>query len=331
MNAKGKFVISLDFELFWGMRDHKTIQDYGSNILGVWEAIPKMLDLFEANGVAATFATVGFLFAATKEELKAHIPEIQPEYEEAHLSPYKGYLKQVKANESEDKYHFASKLIDLIRQYPAQEIATHTFSHYYCISEGQTITDFDHDLKAAKKIAAKSGIHVQSIVFPRNMFNEAYIEICEKNGIVAYRGTEKVWFHTSKPGLSKMSMMAKKGMRLVNAYLNIGGHHCYSLGDIAAQRPYDIPASRFLRPFDPKLKAFEKLRLRRIKKSMTHAARNGLVFHLWWHPHNFGIYQEENFNFLKRILEHYTRLHEQYGFESVTMGKLAQQLDEVYG
>jgi hypothetical protein len=37
------FTISLDFELFWGMRDITTLKDYGSNILGGREAIPKIL------------------------------------------------------------------------------------------------------------------------------------------------------------------------------------------------------------------------------------------------------------------------------------------------
>jgi hypothetical protein len=31
----GALVISLDFELLWGVRDKRTIADYGPNILGV--------------------------------------------------------------------------------------------------------------------------------------------------------------------------------------------------------------------------------------------------------------------------------------------------------
>src|SRR5450631_2733915 len=34
----GAFVISLDFELMWGVRDKRTIADYGRNILGVRRA-----------------------------------------------------------------------------------------------------------------------------------------------------------------------------------------------------------------------------------------------------------------------------------------------------
>ena len=59
----GALVISLDFELHWGVRDKRPVDGpYRENLLGAREAIPQMLDLFEEFGVAATWATVGFLF-----------------------------------------------------------------------------------------------------------------------------------------------------------------------------------------------------------------------------------------------------------------------------
>jgi len=54
---------------------------------------------------------------------------------------------------------------------------------------------------------------------------------------------------------------------------------------------------------------------------MTYAAKNGLMYHLWWHPHNFGNNIEENFNTLKSILEHFRFLNEKYNFESKTMAE----------
>src|SRR5690606_31600804 len=130
MNGKGKIIISLDFELLWGMRDKKTIEDYGANILGVWEVMPKLLNLFDEFEISATFATVGFLFASTKKEILNYSPGIKPNYLDSNLSPYNGHFDQVKETEAEDKYHFASELIELIKKYPSHEIATHTFSHY---------------------------------------------------------------------------------------------------------------------------------------------------------------------------------------------------------
>ena len=45
----GTFVISLDLELMWGVRDHSTVAEYGDAVLGGRAAIPKMLDRFRVN------------------------------------------------------------------------------------------------------------------------------------------------------------------------------------------------------------------------------------------------------------------------------------------
>lgn len=75
------------------------------------------------------------------------------------------------------------------------------------------------------------------------------------------------------------------------------------------------------------------MRLKRIEKSITHAAKNAEVFHLWWHPHNFGKDIDENMLFLTRILKLVVKLNKEYGLESLTMkeaSKLVMQLhDEV--
>ena len=65
----GTFVISLDFELMWGVRDHRTVAEYGDAVLGGREAIPLMLSRFTEAGIRATWATVGLLFAKTRTEM----------------------------------------------------------------------------------------------------------------------------------------------------------------------------------------------------------------------------------------------------------------------
>ena len=131
----GALVISLDFELFWGVRDKRTLAGYGRNILGSREVIPALLDLFSARKIGATWATVGFLFCADKEELLASLPRLQPIYSDVKLSPY-GDLKMVGPDERRDPYHFGQSLVRRINAYEGQEIATHTFSHFYCLEEG---------------------------------------------------------------------------------------------------------------------------------------------------------------------------------------------------
>jgi hypothetical protein len=71
----GAFVISLDFELHWGVRDHEPPDGpYHANLLGARKAIPRLLELFEHYGISATWAIVGFLFAESREERRKFEP-----------------------------------------------------------------------------------------------------------------------------------------------------------------------------------------------------------------------------------------------------------------
>src|SRR5947208_15312293 len=82
----GAFVISLDFELLWGVRDNRTIADYGANILGVREVIPALLDLFAERNIACTWATVVLLCFATNNAMRAALPARSPRYANARIS-----------------------------------------------------------------------------------------------------------------------------------------------------------------------------------------------------------------------------------------------------
>ena len=59
---------------------------------------------------------------------------------------------------------------------------------------------------------------------------------------------------------------------------------------------------------------------------MQYAAKNNEMYHLWWHPHNFGTNMEENFIALEEIFKTYSNLNKDHGFESNTMSGLAEKL-----
>lgn len=323
----GRLVISLDFELFWGVRDKKTIQSYGESLKNVKEVVPRLLETFSRYNVKSTFATVGLLFAKDKSEMIDASPKLRPEYYDINLSPYKDNFELVNKYSKDDPYHYGIDLINLIKKYPGQEIGSHTFSHYYCMEEGQTAADFKADTEAAIAIAEKNNISIKSLVLPRNQWNHSYLGIIKDKGINNYRGNERIWFHNYQS--EKETTLLKRIFRTANCYINIGGHHCYSFDELAGKPPYDIPSSRFLRPQTKKLSFLKFFQLRRIKKSMTYAAKKGLIYHIWWHPHNFSANMEENFMFLKKILEHYRELNLTYNFESNTMAEIGLELDNL--
>jgi len=324
----GAFVISLDFEIMWGVCDKPGIRSYYlDNLLGVREVIPSLLKLFSEFQVHATFATVGMLFAATKEELLQYIPSIKPEYNHANLSPYIKQFEELGENEAEDPLHYANSLINLILKTPHQEIGCHTFCHYYCLEQGQTLQAFEADIQTAIRIAADKSIQLKSLVFPRNQFNDAYLMVLHQHGFTSYRGNEQSWMYAARN--REDESLLRRMSRILDTYCNLSGHNIYNWEDLSKGTPlYNIPASRFLRPYNDKLKRLEGLRLQRILKDMTAAAENDAIYHLWWHPHNFGINLQQNLIFLHSILKHYQQLQLTYGFQSLTMSEVAAKLDQ---
>jgi hypothetical protein len=59
---------------------------------------------------------------------------------------------------------------------------------------------------------------------------------------------------------------------------------------------------------------------------MDAAANSNKIFHLWWHPHNFGVHLEENMAILTRIAEYYARLNRETGWPSRTMAEVAENV-----
>jgi len=181
------------------MRAHARVAGYGAAVMGGRHAIPETLSLFSQYKVRATWATVGLLFARTRSEMLEYAPDVFPEYENASLSNNPAVVSELGQNEDEDPLHFGRSLVDRIAAVEGQEIATHTFSHYYCLERGASLEAFDADLKSARAIAEAAGHRMDSIVFPRNQYSEAHISVCLANDITAYRGQPDAFAYRPVP------------------------------------------------------------------------------------------------------------------------------------
>ncbi len=311
----GTLIVSLDFELFWGMLDQCPLEEYRENVLGGRAAIPRLLELFERHGIHATWATVGFMFAENYEELKQYLPAetLRPTYQNKALSPY-GYFETIGKNEEEAPCFYGASLIRKIAETKGQEIGTHTFSHYYCREEGQNALQFQADLQAALAIASAHGYTLTSAILPRNQTTSECASALKEAGITVYRSEEDDWIHRKVKCRPLMRIL-----RLLDVYLPLtgqGGYHPQDEDGIL-----NVIGSRMYKPYFKKLAFLEGLKLRRIKKQMLHAAKKGLTFHLWWHPHNIGVQTELHFRQLEEIFSYYDYLKEKYQMQSMNMGE----------
>lgn len=311
-------IVSLDFELFWGMQDGWELSEYEANILGGRKAIPRMLDLFQKHGIHATWATVGFLFGRDEGELRRFSPQLRPAYDNTALSSYRCF-GSIGINEEEAPCYYGASLIDQIADVPGQEIGSHTFSHYYCREAGQTTEQFRADMEAAKAIASAHGFDLKSVVLPRNQCEPEYTRVLTDLGFTTYRDEENDWIHEKIRFRPLMRLL-----RLADVYLPLTGQGGYEPG--IEDGIVNLVGSRMYKPFFKPLAFLEGWKVRRIKHQMHHAAKNGLTFHLWWHPHNVGVHTDFHMQQLEQIFSYYDELKEKYGMRSLNMSEAAQEV-----
>lgn len=319
----GAFVVSLDFELHWGIRDRVAPDSpYRASLIGARGAVPRMLELFEEFGIAATWATVGMLFASTREELARFHPAVRPRYADARLDPFG---EAVGAGEEDDPVHFGGSLVERILRAPGQEVATHTYSHFYCLEPGQTREAFRADLESAAAIAREKGVRLRSIVFPRNQHNPDYDRELLAAGIQCFRGNARGWMYRAVAGRDESRAM--RAVRLLDAYIGFSAAGAAPWGEVAQPSGLcNVPASLFLRPSPPATRGVDRVRLGRIRRAVRDAARRGRIFHLWWHPHNFGVHTEANLKMLRSILETFARCRDEHGMRSLSMAGVAEEV-----
>lgn len=326
---KGCLVISLDYELLWGMLDIPNMEAYGqNNVINVQLVIDRMLALFEKYQVKATFCTVGMLMCKDVNEVMSFAPKVYPAYDNDKLQPYGKCLEKVRrANQN---LYFAPNSITKLLSNPYVEVGTHTFCHYYCWEKGQTIDQFEEDIKAAIRVAEAKGFSLKSIIFPRNNVSKDYLQVCAKHGITTYRGNATKFF--SKPK-SRLFRLKNRICRLLDSYVPIGGTSSFRYEQLIPEDglPVNVPASRFFRPYSKYSSFLEPLRIRRIKNEIQYAAKHGEMYHLWWHPHNFGANMEKNMRNMELVLSYYAECHKKYGMKSYKMNELSALIKERYG
>ena len=318
---RGSLVISLDFELMWGVRDHRSVENYGDAVLGGREAIAHMLSRFQEAGIKATWATVGLLFAKNRGEMLEFAPDCRPAYENANLSPYADIENSlIGENEDTDPFHFGASLIERIANTPGQEIATHTYSHYYCMEPGATVGSFEADLTSARAIGSRSGHNLQSIIFPRNQTTNAFIQRSVDLDITVFRGDANGWLY--RPRCRQETTKMFRVARFLDGAIPWGANQVmHPSRHLSA---WNVPASRFLRPWSKKLAIYHVLHIRRIEAEMILAARSGGCYHLWWHPHNFGRNLTENLSQLDRVILCFKRCRDELGMVSRNMSDFAR-------
>lgn len=306
---RGDFTISLDFELLWGLAGwtEKQIEDYSPRVKNSVEALKKILEVLSNHDIKVTIGYVGAMKFSNSDDLISFAGDFRPNYQNPIFSSYNSILPLI--DKYDKKLFFCSDFLNELAKDSQIELASHTFSHFYCLENGVMKRDFEKDLKLMNKLDND----LKTIIFPRNQISVEMLELCSKYGFTHFRGKLNHFLYDSAKTSNRYSI--KGALRLIDTYIPYSGNQNFK-GINAYGGLLSVPESSFLRPYSPILSFFDKFKVEKIKKMMSNAAKYGCSYHLWWHPHNFGLNMKENLFVLSSICEHYTFLNKKYGMES---------------
>ena len=312
----GNLIISLDFELLWGLSgwSKDQIKEYFPHVQNSIKSLELILAMFEDYKLKSTVAYVGAMSFNDKEELANFIDFDTPKYSNPLFSSYESIFTLINFEYS-SSFFFCPDVIESLKVNPLVELASHTFSHYYCLEGGVSPKDFENDLIAMKKLSPS----LKTIIFPRNQINNELLALCSKYGFTHFRGKSSSSIYKATRTESRYTLNG--ALRLLDAYVPISGSQCFAL-DSTKDEIKNIPESCFLRPYSQTLSFLEPLKRRRIMNDMEKAAKKGLNYHIWWHPHNFGINTQENLDMLRVICEKFKELSETYNFQTKFISEL---------
>lgn len=267
-------VISLDFELRWGVHDRLglNMNEYRGNLENVQLVVPALLQLFTQRKLRVTWACVGALGCNNWAEYFSRAPA-PPNYEQSALKVNPRYADL----DPEGRLYFAPELLKLINKCQGQELGTHTFSHIYACEQGVCKEDIRADLLAVKLLWQEK-FHCQpvSLVFPKNQ--HGFLATVKEAGIGIWRGNESPWYHANTISNSPVGNVLSKAFRFKDGINPFIKRAELLQGDMTR-------SSLFLRLNLSEL--LWKLHFARIKRELG-SLQEGQIFHIWCHPHNFG-------------------------------------------
>ncbi|MCX7847974.1 MAG: polysaccharide deacetylase family protein [bacterium] len=312
---KGIFVISIDVEFGWGLVDvWDKVGEYES-IRKEREAIRRVLEIFKGHGIRATWAIVGHLF---REVIEMREGRVVPEIPRPIMVGEKNdWFAAV--GEGGEELWCARDVVRMIREAePQQEIGSHSFGHLR-YEEGVAHEEaIRADIELARKVHEGEGVSFRVFVFPYN--HVGFRRLLAEAGVRAYRGQTRRWYDGVKPYL------LWRGLNLLTQLMGSTPPVVTPVRDEYGM--VNVPDSMLL---------YHRRGLRRLitprrqvemaVRGMEAAAREGKIFHLWFHPSNIEYRMEEQCRTLDEILCHARRMIDDGVLENMTIGEVARTIN----
>jgi hypothetical protein len=266
----GAVIISIDFELRWGMRHvlGDASHRYDGCIRRAPQAAALLLDELLRRKLRATWAAVGALACSGWDEYWARAPD-SPAYADTSLR----IGRAIQRLDPTGELHFCRPELLSIANAPGQELGCHTFSHLLCGRPGSTVGDLDRDLSACTALWQELfGRGPVSFVYPCN--EQRWTARLSSHGVRVVRTAARGQLCGSIPF-----------GRLMGAALDVVRRPLSHVPSVGAGGIIETEGSRFVRfglPIPLSTSHFERA------IAAVRALEPGRVLHFWWHPHNLG-------------------------------------------
>jgi len=311
MSGNGTLTISIDTEIAWGRCDRRITQEDHAALARERAIVQRLLALFSAYNIQATWAIVGHLLL---KECSWEGAVVHPEVPRPILSGEIGdwFFQHPSRAVTDDPLWYGRDILELIRNAtPPQEIGSHSFCHMPFDERRSNSDAVRADLFAAQELHEAEGLAFDSFIFPRNVVG--YRELVASSGLKGYRGNTPHWYDSIPvPPLRRLLSLASFVIPIAPPSVRP------SLDSVGL---VNIPDSMLLMGRNG-LRALISSRalVRKGIAGLQRAVKQGEVFHLWFHPSNFAHRTEEQFQVLENILQHADGLKRRGVLKVRTMG-----------
>lgn len=270
----GRFVLSLDVELGWGLADRKISARQKAAFAMERSIIRELLSLFSKYHISATWAIVGHLFLERCEADGDSTPHAEIVGGEKALQEW--FSADPTSDSQQHPDWYGPDIVKLISECPVpQEIACHGFSH---VEWSRIPADAARrELKACACLAEERGIRLRSFVFPRNRI--AHLDVLSDAGFIAFRGVQPRPFGHHR--IARLMVEAVEQLFAIDPPV--------VRPSWTASGVVEIPGSMFWPPRE-RIGAMCSVRKRvtRAIAGLNRAIERRAVFHLWFHPYNLA-------------------------------------------
>lgn len=315
--ARGVFTLSLDFELIWGeldLRGPEALREACERErTDVFDRLLELLGQFE---IEATWCVVGHLMldSCAAAGGRTHPEIVRPQ----HAWHHGDWLRDDPASdESASPTFYARSLLERLLASPVpQEVGCHSFSHVIYgdpgCSEDAARTDLDACVRAAREL----GVTLRSFAFPRNRVG--HLDVLREAGFTCFRGPEPTWH-----GGGGRGALARAG-HIVDV---LTAREAPLVEPRSVDGLIDIPASMMYFPMHGVRRHLPvSRRVKRMVDGVRRAARDGGVFHLWFHPTNLVYEREAAFDGLRATLSAVADARRDGSLEVLPMARLAERV-----